>query len=149
MFNNPYMLYEKLQKNVPLDIFLPQEIYLELDRLEIMMWKLLQIVRNNVKTIRIVVLLNFLPLTKNVTSIAIVPQHKELLRIIIFALKVDFRVIFSSNMRIYFPNHLTFFSCKSCECKQSSKLVCQTVRTLVRMVEFWLGINNNRNKWSD
>ena len=140
------MLSEKLQKNVPLDIFLPQEIYLELDRLEIMMWKLLQIVRNNVKTIRIVVLLNFLPLTKNVTLIVIVPQRRELLRIIIFALKVDFRVIFSSNMRIYFPNYLTFFSCESCKCKQSRKLVCETVRK--RWV-FWLGIINNRNKWSN
>ena len=86
---------EKLQKNVPLDIFLPQEIYLELDRLEIMMWKLLQIVRNNVKTIRIVVLLNFLPLTKNVTLIVIVPQRRELLRIIIFAQKVNFRGIWA------------------------------------------------------
>ena len=140
------MLSEKLQKNVPLDIFLPQEIYLELDRLEIMMWKLLQIVRNNVKTIRIVVLLNFLPLTKNVTLIVIVPQRRELLRIIIFALKVDFRVIFSSNMRFYFCNHLTFFSCESCECKQSRKLVCQTLRT---WWVFWLGIFINRNKWSN
>ena len=96
------MLSEKLQKNVPLDIFLPQEIYLELDRLEIMMWKLLQIVHNNVKTIRIVVLLNFLPLKKNVTSIVIVPQHRELLGIIIFAQKVDFRFIFPSNSRIHF-----------------------------------------------
>ena len=137
---------EKLQKNVPLDIFLPQEIYLELDRLEIMMWKLLQIVRNNVKIIRIVALLNFLPLTKNVTLIVIVPQRRELLRIIIFALKVDFRVIFSSNMRFYFCNHLTFFSCESCKCKQSRKLVCQTLRT--RWV-FWLGIFINRNKWSN